>query len=198
MTMHKHVIDPKSVPGWGIDADPENDPTYPMKANRTDLEEQGYSWERPTQQPVDIEVLHSNERPNVTAVFGTASPPMGLSGMIRRWAFRWSENEYNHWLPLILADRVNVVEGIISDIGHGKFPNIWKEKGYNASWKHDRAGLITRLSIATAIGAGLVLWLTSGDDKKKAKKRKKKLAKQARYYDENTYSEERYYHENEY
>ena len=22
---------PKDIPGWGMDADPENDPTYPMK-----------------------------------------------------------------------------------------------------------------------------------------------------------------------
>ncbi|RTQ52528.1 hypothetical protein EJV47_05825 [Hymenobacter gummosus] len=170
--MQKHVIDPKSVPGWGIDADPQNDPTYPMKPNRTDVEQQGYTWERPTQQPADVEVLHSIERPNLSAVFGTASPPVGLSGMIRRWAFRWSENEYNHWLPLILADRVNVVEGIIEDIAHGKFPNIWKEKGYNASWKHDRTGLVLRLAAFTAVAGGLVLWLSADGGKKKAKRQK--------------------------
>jgi hypothetical protein len=169
--MDKYLIDPKAVPGWGIDADPDNDPTYPMKPNRTDVEQQGYTWERPTQQAADVEILQSNERPNLSAVFGTASPPSGLSGMIRRWAFRWSENEYNHWLPLILADRVNVVEGIIEDIGHGKFPNIWKEKGYNASWKHDRTSLILRLSAAAAVTAGLVLWLSSDGDKKKAKRK---------------------------
>ncbi len=43
--MDKYLIDPKSVPGWGIDADPDNDPTYPMKPNRTDVEQQGYSEE---------------------------------------------------------------------------------------------------------------------------------------------------------
>lgn len=161
---------PNSLPGWGIDADPKNDPTYPMKPHRTDLEQQGYNWERPTQQPVDVEVLHSNERPNVSAVFGTASPPSGLSGMIRRFAFRYSENEYRHWLPLILADRVNVVEGIFEDFAHGKLPNIWKEKGYDASWKHDRAGLLTRLGVTAAVTAGLALWLSAGSAGKKAKK----------------------------
>jgi hypothetical protein len=182
--MQKHVIDPKSVPGWGIDADPENDPTYPMKPDRTDLEQQGYSWERPTQQPIDVEILHSNERPNVTAVFGTASPPSGLSGMIRRWAFRWSENEYNHWLPLILADRINVVEGVLEDIAHGKFPNIWKEKGYNASWKHDRTSLILRLSAFAAITTGLVLWLSSGDDDKEKKSSRKRYKRPVAYDEE--------------
>ena len=43
--------------------------------NRTGDEHEGYTWERPTQQPVDIEVLHSIERPNITAVFGNRSRP---------------------------------------------------------------------------------------------------------------------------
>ena len=112
---NKRGTERTDIPGWGIDADPENDPTYPMK-QRTNEEHEGYSWDRPTQQSVDVEILHSNERPNVTAVFGTSTPPSGLSGAIRRFAFKHSENEYSHWLPLLLADRVNVVEGIIDDL----------------------------------------------------------------------------------
>ena len=110
-------IRPSEVKGWGIDADPENDPTYPIK-KRNNGEHDGYSWERPTQQPIDVEVLHSNERPNVSAAFGTATPPAGLSGMIRREAFKFSENSYGHWLPLMLADRVGIVEGVVDDLGH--------------------------------------------------------------------------------
>ena len=106
------------IKGWGVDADPKNDPTYPMK-RRVEGEHAGYSWERPPQQPVNVEILHSNERPNVSAVFGTATPPAGLSGMIRRLAFRYSESSYGHWLPLMLADRVGVVEGIVADLAHG-------------------------------------------------------------------------------
>src|SRR3712207_1752963 len=104
--------DPSQIKGWGVDADPKNDPTYPMK-NRNNGEHAGYSWERPPQQPITIEVLHSNERPNVTSVFGTSTPPSGLSGVIRRIAFRYSESSYGHWLPLMLADRVSVVEGVL-------------------------------------------------------------------------------------
>ena len=34
---------PKNIPGWGIDADPENDPTYPMKhGNGADHERLNY------------------------------------------------------------------------------------------------------------------------------------------------------------
>src|SRR5687767_2015817 len=112
------------IPGWGIDADPENDPTYPMKHwNGADY--QRINYEKPPQQPIDIEVLHSNERPGVTRVFGTSTPPSGLSGMIRRWAFKYSEATTAHWMGLIFADRVNVVEGYIEDLTHGIVPNIF-------------------------------------------------------------------------
>lgn len=59
--------------------------------HRTDEEHKGYNWNRPPQQPINVEELHSNERPNVTAVFGTSVPPSGLSGMIRRIAFKYGE-----------------------------------------------------------------------------------------------------------
>jgi hypothetical protein len=79
--------------------------------------------------------------------------------MIRRFAFKFSENEYLHWLPLIAADKINVVEGIIEDFAHGTVPNIWAEKGYNAQWKHDRSGMLVKIATAAAVTAGLVFWL---------------------------------------
>lgn len=158
---------PSRLPGWGIDADPDNDPTYPMR-HRTAHDHDGYSWERPPQQPLTIEVLHSNERPNVSAVFGTAPAPSGLSGAIRRFAFRYSENSYLHWLPLLFADRVNVVEGIVDDLAHGQLPNIWAEKGYNAQWKHDRAGMIQKIAAATLVTTAAVLLLTHGNKPKRS------------------------------
>ena len=124
---------------------------------RTNEEHKGYTWERPTQQPINIEIHHSIERPNVTAVFGTAVPPRGLSGAIRRMAFKRSENEYSHWLPLILADRVDVVEGIIEDFKHGKVPNIFAEKGYVADWQHNKSGLLIRLGVLAGITAAVVM-----------------------------------------
>jgi hypothetical protein len=162
---------PSQLPGWNIDNDPENDPTYPMRT-RTPDDHKGYSWERPTQQPITIEVLHSIERPNITAVFGTSVPPSGLSGVIRRFAFKYSENSYLHWLPLLLADRVNVVEGVLADLAHGQVPNIFAEKGYPVEWKYDRKGLIIKLATAAAIAGGVVVLLSSkGKGSKKAKVR---------------------------
>lgn len=150
--------DYRKVKGWGVDADPKNDPTYPMK-RRNNGEHAGYTWDRPTRQPVNVEVLHSNERPNVTAVFGDSLPPSGLSGMLRRVAFQYSESSYGHWLPLMLADRVSVVEGILDDLGRGHIPNIFAERGWKAEWKHNRQRLVGRILTGVAIASAVTLYV---------------------------------------
>jgi hypothetical protein len=153
------------IKGWGIDADPTNEPTHPMKKYTGD-DHKRLKYDRPTLQPIDVEILHSNERPNVTAVFGTSVPPSGLSGMIRRYAFKYSEGSWGHWLPLLLADRVNVVEGIIDDLSKGYVPNIFAEKGWKAEWKHNKPALITKVAVTTAVVVGAAM-LLSGKTKKK-------------------------------
>ena len=153
--MENRTIDPKTVKGWGVDADPTNEPTHPMRS-RTEVDHAGYSWDRPPQQPIDVEILHSIERPNVTAVFGTSTPPAGVSGMIRRAAFQYSENSYGHWLPLMLADRIGVVEGVVDDLAHGHVPNIPGELGMREEWRHDKPRLATQLLV---LGTGLVSWV---------------------------------------
>ena len=157
--MEHKAKDPSQIQGWGVDTDPKNDPTYPMK-NRNDGEHAGYSWERPPQQPIAVEVLHSNERPDVTAVFGTSTPPSGLSGVIRRIAFRYSESSYGHWLPLMLADRVSVVEGVLSDLKHGRLPNVFAERGWKAEWKHNRTSLVRRILVRMVLISAAVVYLS--------------------------------------
>lgn len=161
--MDNTTKDYSHIKGWGIDADPKNDPTYPMR-KRVNDEHEGYNWERPPLQPVDIEVLHSNERPNVTAVFGTSMPPKSLSGMIRRYAFRYGEGSFGHWLPLLVADRVNVVEGIIEDLKSGHVPNIFAERGMKAQWKYDRKGFVQRVAVTAAVVTAAVLLLRKSND----------------------------------
>jgi hypothetical protein len=158
--MEHKTIDPSRINGWGVDADPKNDPTYPMK-NRNDGEHAGYSWERPPQQPITVEVLHSNERPNVTSVFGTSTPPSGPSGAIRRKAFRYSESSYGHWLPLMLADRVNVVEGVLGDLRYARVPNVFAERGWKAEWKHDRTNLVRRILVRAVLISAAVVYLSN-------------------------------------
>ncbi len=161
--MEKTPIHPSQIKGWGVDANPKNDPTYPMK-KRNNGEHAGYSWERPPQQPINVEVLHSNERPNVSATFGTSTPPSGLSGMIRRVAFKYSESSYGHWLPLMLADRVGVVEGMLEDLTRGRVPNILAERGWKAEWKHNRKSLVTRVLIGAVLASAAVVYLRSRRD----------------------------------
>ncbi|HRO43234.1 MAG TPA: hypothetical protein PL009_10395 [Flavipsychrobacter sp.] len=147
------------IKGWGIDADPENEPTYPMKKYTGD-DHQRIHYQRPPLQQRTVEILHSNERPGVTAVFGTSTPPSGLSGAIRRYAFQYSEGSWGHWLPLILADRVNMVEGLVDDLKQGIIPNIWKERGWNAEWKYNRKGFVQKVVVAAAITTVAVMLLS--------------------------------------
>ena len=157
-------IDRTQVLGWGVDADPKNDPTYPMKL-RNNGEHAGYTWERPLQQRQTIEVLHSNERPNLSATFGTSTPPRGLSGALRRLAFRYSESNYGHWLPLMLADRVAVFEGIGADLMQGHIPNFYAERGGPAEMRHNRANYLGRTVLKTVAWgvaiAAVVAWQRS-------------------------------------
>jgi hypothetical protein len=153
-----HMIDPSTVKGWAVDADPSNDPVHPMKI-RNNAEHAGYTWDRPGQQFPDVEVLHSNERPNLSAAFGTTLPPTGLSGAIRRSAFKYSEDSYSHWLPLMLADRIGVFEGVASDLARGHIPNIFSELGWKAEWKHNRRALVTKVAIGAAVAAFAIAFL---------------------------------------
>jgi len=180
--MENTPINHSQVNGWGVDANPANDPTYPIKSRNNgehNGEHNGYTWERPRQQPLSVEVLHSNERPNITAAFGTSTPPSGLSGMIRRFAFKHSESSYGHWLPLMLADRVGVVEGVVDDIAHGHVPNVFGELGWAAEWKHNRKGLVSRVLIGAAVTAVAVAYLRHKNVEEKIVELDRRLEKNA-------------------
>lgn len=144
------------IKGWGVDADPDNEPTYPMK-NYTGADHERLNWERPPLQEETVEILKSIERPTLTAVVGTSVAPSGLSGIIRRYAFKSSESEYSHWLSLLLADRVNVVEGILDDLMKGHIPNIFAEKGWKADLKYNRIGLAKNVLIGVAATTALIV-----------------------------------------
>ena len=162
--METNKFDYKDIPGWGMDADPENEPTYPMK-NYTGDDHNRSNYDRSVQQPETVEVLMSNERPAITRVFGTSVPPSGLSGFIRRYAFKHSEDRYRHWIPLILADRVNVVEGLLEDLVKGHVPNIAAERGWRVEWKHNPKGMAVKVATLTAIG--VVLYFSMHKKRKK-------------------------------
>jgi hypothetical protein len=144
------AIDTARIVGWAVDTDGQNDPTYPYR-NRSEDDHSG-SWQRPPLQQPEVEILQSVEHKQLPAVFGTASPPKWISGSIRRLAFRWSESNWAHWLLLMGADRVNMIEGLVEDVARGKLPNIAKEMGVPAEWKHNKVGLAKKLTVVAAIG----------------------------------------------
>lgn len=133
-------------------------PAFPMRQESGD-EHKGMSWQRPPQQKATVEVLHSNERPNLTAVFGTTVPPKGMSGALRRLAFKYSESEQAHWIILMAADRIQMVEAIGEDLRSGHVPNLFAEMGLKAELKHNPAHFAARVGVMAAAGVGLYLML---------------------------------------
>jgi hypothetical protein len=97
------------IPGWGVDLDPKDRPSVPKLQYQPDMT--GARWDFPKRQPEKWPRERSIEHKFLTPVFGTACPPKGLSGVIRRTAYRkYSEGRAAHWLLLIAADRVDAWE----------------------------------------------------------------------------------------
>lgn len=149
-------VDHSSIPGWGLDRDPHNRPAVPMEHKPPRL--QGVHWKIPEQQPVRVKIYHSIERPNITPVFGTSTPPVGLSGKIRDVAYQLTENDIRHWLLLMLADRVNMVEGIADDLRKGRVPNVFAEVGGRAMLRH-APGMLVRAAVIGSATVGLGYYL---------------------------------------
>jgi hypothetical protein len=95
------------IPGWGADLDPKDRPSKPKL--RQDLPT-GAHWDFPERQPEQRPRERSVEHRFLTPVFGTAQPPSGISGMIRRYAYKFSEGRAAHWMVLLYADRVDAAE----------------------------------------------------------------------------------------
>jgi hypothetical protein len=104
------------IPGWGADLDPADRPSYPKL--RFDPELSGAHWEFPDRQPEKWPRERSIEHQMLPPVFGTSTPPRGLSGVIRKFAYaRYSEGRAAHWLLLMAADRVDVAENVLRSFG---------------------------------------------------------------------------------
>jgi hypothetical protein len=71
----------------------------------------GAHWEFPERQPEKWPRERSVEHKFLTPVFGTSCPPRGVSGAIRKFAYKkYSEGRAAHWLLLMAADRVDAGE----------------------------------------------------------------------------------------
>ena len=130
------------IPGWGVDSDPADRPSVPKLKFQEDLT--GAHWEFPDRQPEKWPRERSIEHKFLTPVFGTAQPPKGLSGAIRKFSYaRYSEGRAAHWLLLMLADRVDAVEEHVKSFATLRPDNPITETGIKAEFTHH--GLSSRI-----------------------------------------------------
>ncbi|HKR62841.1 MAG TPA: hypothetical protein VJZ00_03835 [Thermoanaerobaculia bacterium] len=121
--------DYKTINGWGADLDPKDRPSVPRELPSDVMTARGDVKHRQT---AEFKVFRSNEHPDLTPVFGTSCPPHGLSGLLREYAYNYGEATNRHWLTLIFADRVDILESSIRDLFRGKPDHYIKEKGWGA------------------------------------------------------------------
>ena len=97
----------KETKGRAVDLDGRNRPGVPME-----LEPEPLPGSRAPIEPQhsDVKVLKDPARKQMPPVYGTAQPPAGLSGVLRRLAYRYPDNWARRWMVLMLADRVDAVE----------------------------------------------------------------------------------------
>jgi hypothetical protein len=123
------------IPGWGADLEPKDRPSVPKLQFRDDLT--GAHWEFPDRQPEAFPRERSIEHKFLTPVFGTAQPPKGLSGVIRRFSYaRYSEGRAAHWLLLVLADRVDAWESHLASFLTLRPDNPITQTGVRSEFTH--------------------------------------------------------------
>ena len=145
------------IKGWGADLDHANRPGYPMERMPARLV--GDHSHPPVPQLRTVEILQSIERPSMTPLFGTPQPPSGVSGMLRRAAFKFSESDLRHWMILLFADRVNMVEGLCSDLMRGHIPNLFAEMGGKAEFKYNREAAVQKsVVVSVVVVLSLLRW----------------------------------------
>jgi hypothetical protein len=130
------------IPGWGADLDPAERPSVPRL--KYDPAATGAHWDFPQRQPEKWARERSVEHEFLTPVFGTSTPPRGLSGVVRRYAYRtYSEGRAAHWLLLLAADRVDAIESHLASFATMRPDNPVTETGIKSEFTHN--GLKARI-----------------------------------------------------
>lgn len=122
------------IPGWGVDLDTANRPSVPRELPVQPAP--GVHWTVPDDQPEHSPRERSNEHAFLPPVFGTSTPPRGLSGAIRRLAYRYSEGRAAHWLILLYADRVASVEAHLASFASARPDNPITETGIASEFSY--------------------------------------------------------------
>jgi hypothetical protein len=116
-----------TIPGWGVDLDPKDRPAVPKENFTRDT---GAHWDFPERQVERAPRERSIEHQFLTPVFGTSAPTKGFSGALRKYAYSaFSEGQTAHWMLLVAADRIDVVESNVGSLLHGHPDNPITETG---------------------------------------------------------------------
>ncbi|RKI04761.1 hypothetical protein [Corallococcus sp. AB038B] len=97
----------KANPTSAVDQDPANRPGVPMETAPKPL---AGARAPIALQHAEVPVFKHAGRKQMPPVFGTAQPPKGLSGLLRKAAYAKPDHKPGHWMLLLLADRVDVWE----------------------------------------------------------------------------------------
>jgi hypothetical protein len=129
------------IPGWGADLDPKDRPSYPRE--RFDPAATGAHWEFPDRQVETYPRERSIEHGILPPVFGTVAPLHGISGLIRRTAYkRYSEARLAHWLLLIAGDRVEAAGAHLRSAASGHPDDLVTETGVRTESASGEAGAL--------------------------------------------------------
>lgn len=90
-----------------VDLDWKRRPGVPMEWEPRTA--RGARWPIPRQRRDETVFQHGRPQ-EFPRVYGTVQPPKGLSGVLRRVAYNYPDHLIRHWMTLILADRVDVME----------------------------------------------------------------------------------------
>ena len=124
-----------TIVGWGVDLDPKNRPAVPKESFNPGGT--GAHWDFPERQIPRYPRERSVEHRFLTPVFGTVCPPKGLSGIVRRFAYKLSEGRLAHWNLLVLADRIDVIESRIGALLRMRPDNLYAQAGLAAEVRHN-------------------------------------------------------------
>jgi hypothetical protein len=94
------------VTGWGADKNPKDRPGVPQETAPEPLTHTNTMVRQQTDEPAPF------VGPNrfLTPVYSTALPARGLSGLMRRAAYKMPDYKPQRWMLLLAADRVDVIE----------------------------------------------------------------------------------------
>lgn len=90
---------------WGVDRERARRPGVPMEREPRPWPNARFPPERQQGEPASP--LHGRPNKTMPPVFGTAVPLRGLSGVVRRRAYRLPDHEPAHWVLKMLGDRVD-------------------------------------------------------------------------------------------